>query len=144
MKKKYWISLECWRNRNQENLLFWNKVWFNSSVTKRGKFCTAPRIFSYFCVNIPLFGWLFHICLLNLIKFQVPFIAISVYAEKLCSNYILGLTSTLLSQWCELRHEAVYHNRRLSGLSTVSLALSFVLYRYKVPFFVYYVLHVMV
>jgi hypothetical protein len=29
---------------------------------------------------------------------------------------------------------AAFHNRRLCGLSTDSLALSFILYRYKVPF----------
>jgi len=115
-------------------LLFWNKVWFNSSVTKQGNFCTAPWIFCCFCVNIPLFGWWFHVCHPTLIKFQVPYISMSVCAEKLSLNYFQGLGNTLLSQQCELRHEAGFHNRQLWGLSTISLELSFVLYRYNVPF----------
>jgi hypothetical protein len=60
-----------------------NKVWFNSSVTKRGNFCTAPSIFCCFSLNIPLFGWLFYICLPNLIKFQLPYISMFLSAENL-------------------------------------------------------------
>ena len=88
--------------------------------------------FPLFCVNIPLFGWLFHVCLPNLIKFQVPYISMSLCAEKLHLNYFQVIGNTFLGQWCELRHEAVFHNRQLCGLYTVSLALSFVLYRYNV------------
>jgi hypothetical protein len=86
------------------------------------------------CVHIPLFGWLFHICLPNLIQFQVPYISMSLCEEKLHLNYIQGLGNTLLRQWCELGHEPAFHNRQLCLLSTVSLAMSFVLYRYTVPF----------
>ena len=35
--------------------------------------CTAPWIFCCFSVNISLFGWLFHECLHNWNKFQVPY-----------------------------------------------------------------------
>jgi hypothetical protein len=87
-----------------------------------------------FCVTIPLFGWLFHICLPNLIQFQVPYISMSLCAEKLCLNYSHGLGNTLLSQQRELRHEPASHNRHFGLWSTVSLALSFVIYRYTVPF----------
>jgi len=53
----------------------------------------------------------------------------SLCAEKLRLNYFQGLGNTLLSQWCELRHEAAFHNTQLCGLSTDSLALSFELCR---------------
>jgi hypothetical protein len=55
-------------------------------------------------------------------------------AEKLYLNYLLGLVNTLLGQGCELREEAAFYNRQLCGMSTDSLALSFNLYRYNVPF----------
>ena len=55
-------------------------------------------------------------------------------AEKLHLNYFQGLGNTLLGQRSELRHEPAFHNRQHCGLSTVSLALSFVLYRYDVSF----------
>jgi hypothetical protein len=58
----------------------------------------------------------------------------SLCAEKLRLNYFQGLGNTLLSQRCELRHEAAFQNRQLFGLSTVSLAQSFILYMYNVPF----------
>ena len=94
------------------------------------------RIMNFYClcVNIPLFGWLFHICHPNLIKFQVPYISMSLCAEKLRLNYFQGLGNTLVGQRCELRHEPASHNRQLCLLSTISLALSFILYRYNVPF----------
>jgi hypothetical protein len=116
-------------------LLFWNKVWFNSSVTKWGNFFTAPWVFCFFfCVNISLFGWSFHICFPNLIKFQVPYISISFCAEKLRWIYFQSLGNTLLSQRCGLRHEAAFHNGQICGLSTVTSVQYFILYRYNVPF----------
>jgi len=36
-------------------------------------------------------------------------------AEKLRLNYFQGLGNTLLSEQCELRHEAAFHNRQLMG-----------------------------
>jgi hypothetical protein len=85
-----------------------------------------------FCVNIPLFGWLIHVSIPNIIKFQVPYISMSLFPEKLRLNYFQCLGNTLLSQQCELRHESAIQNRQLCGLSTINLALSFVLYRYNV------------
>jgi len=70
----------------------------------------------------------------HFIKFQVPYISMSLCAEKLRLNYFQALGNTLPSQQCELRHEAAIHNRQLLGLSANSLALSFVLYRYNIPF----------
>jgi hypothetical protein len=81
-----------------------------------------------------MFGWLFHVCLPNLIKYQVPCISMSLHAEMLHLNYFQGLGITLLGQQRELRHEAAFHNRQLCGLSTVSLALSFVLYTSNATF----------
>ena len=100
--------------------------------SEANSFCTK-YVFIFFCVNIPLFGWLFHICLQNLIQFQVPYISMSLCAEKLRLNYFHSLGNKLLGQRRELRHEPAFHNRQLCLLSTISLALSFVLYRY-VPF----------
>jgi len=77
---------------------------------------------------------LFHVCLPNLIKFQVPYIAISLCAEKLRLNYFQGLGNLLLIQPSEMRHEATFHNRQICGLHTDCLALSFILYRYNVTF----------
>jgi len=57
-------------------------------------------------------------------------------AEKLCLNYFKGLANTPLSQRRELKHEAAFYNRQLCGLTTDSLALSFVLHRYNVLLFV--------
>ena len=94
----------------------------------------APWIFCCFCVNIPFFQWLFHICLPNFILFQVPYISTSLCAEKLRLNYFHGLGNTLLGQWRELRHEPNFHKRQHCFLPTISLALSFVLDRYNVPF----------
>ena len=62
------------------------------------------------------------------------YISMFLCAEKLCLNYFHGLGNTLLGQRRELRHEPVLQNRQLCFLSTISLALSFVLYRYNVPF----------
>jgi len=70
----------------------------------------------------------------HFIKFQVPYISMSLCAEKLRLNYFQALGNTLPSQRCEFRHEAAFQNRQLFGLSTVNLALSFILYRYNVPF----------
>jgi hypothetical protein len=39
---------------------------------------------------------LFHVCLPNLTKFQVPYISMSLCAEKLHLNYIQDLVNTLL------------------------------------------------
>jgi hypothetical protein len=54
--------------------------------------------FCCLCVHIPLFGWLFHSCLPNLIKFQVPHISMSLCVKKLRLNYFQGLGNTLLAQ----------------------------------------------
>jgi hypothetical protein len=77
---------------------------------------------------------MFHVCFPNLIKFQVPYIYMSLCAEKLHLNYFQALGNTLLSQRCELRHEAAFQNKQLFGLPTNSLPLYSVLYRYNVPF----------
>jgi len=52
-EKKTGYHDQCWTKRNQENLLFWNKVWFNSSVNKWGNFCAAPSIFVVFVLIFP-------------------------------------------------------------------------------------------
>ena len=57
----------------------------------------------------------------------------SLCAENLCLSYFQGLGNTLLVQWHLLKQEVAFHNRQLCGLSTISLALSFNLYRYYVP-----------
>jgi hypothetical protein len=121
------ITFRAGQTENKENLLFWNKVCFNYSVKKRGKFCSTPWMFCCFCFHIPLFGWLFPVCLPNLIKFQVPYISAYLCPEKLHFNYFQGLGNTLPSQQCELRYAAAFQNRQHCGLSTVSLALSFFL-----------------
>jgi hypothetical protein len=41
-EKKYWISRLVLDKQEKKYLLFWKKVWFNTLVTKRGNFCTAP------------------------------------------------------------------------------------------------------
>jgi hypothetical protein len=117
-----------------ENLLFWNKIWPKSSVNKWGNFCTAPWIFCCFCVKIPLFALLFHVRLPNLNKFQVPYISICLYAKRLHLNYFQGLGNTLLIQTFVMRHEAAFQSRQICGLFTDSLALSFILHRYNIPF----------
>jgi len=66
---------------------------------------------------------------------SIPHISMSLCEEKLCFHLFQGLGNTFLSQWCELRHEAAFHNRQHCGLSTDSLALSFVLRMYNVPYF---------
>ena len=58
----------------------------------------------------------------------------SLCAEKLRLHYFQGLGNTFLIQRNELRHEAAFQNRQHCGLSTDSLALSFNLCRYNVPF----------
>jgi len=113
-------------------MLFCNKVWLNSSVNKWGNFCAAPWIFCCFCVKIPLFALLFHVCLPTFIKFQESYILISLCAEKVRLNYIQGLGFNLLIEPFQMRHEAAFHNRQLCGLFTDSLALSFILYKYNV------------
>jgi len=113
-------------------MLFWNKVRYNSSVNKWVNLCAAPRIFCGFCVNIPLFALLFHVCLPNFIKFQESYIFISLCAEKVSLNYFQGLGINLLIEQFEMRHEAAFNNRQPCGLFTDSLALSFILYRYNV------------
>jgi len=121
---------------------------FNAGQTEIKKICYSAirygltlqwpsktrEIFCCFCVNIPVFGWWFHVCFPNLIKFQIPYISTSLCVEKLRLNYFQGLGNTLLSQRYELRHEADFHNRQICGLSTNSLAPSFDLCRYNVPF----------
>jgi len=87
--------------------------------------------FCCFCINIPLFALLFHVCLSNFIKFQVPYISIPLCAEKLRLNNFQGLGITLLIQPFEMTHEAAFHNRHLCGLFTDSLTLSFILYNYN-------------
>jgi len=133
-KKKYWISRSMLDKKKSENLLFWNKIWLKSSVNKWCNFCTAPWIFCCFCVNIPLFALLFHVCIPNLNKFQVPYISICLYAKRLHLNYFQALWNTLLIQTFEMRHEAALHSRQLCGLFIDSLALSFILHRYNIPF----------
>ena len=113
-------------------MLLWNIVWFNSSVKKWGNFCAAPWIFYCFCVNIPLFVLLFHVCLPNFIKFHESYIFISLCAEKVRLNYFQGLGITILIETFEMRHEAAFHSRQICGLFTDSLALSFILNRYNV------------
>jgi hypothetical protein len=134
VKKNNGYHVQCWTNRNQENLLFWKKLCFKSPMTKQDYFLYLTMDFLFFCVKIPLFGWWFHVSIPNLMKFQVPCICISLCAEKLRLNYFQGLGNTLLCQRCDLRLEEAFHNRQISGLSTFSLALSFILYRYNVPF----------
>jgi len=49
MVKKYWIScLVLDKNRNQENVLFWDKVQLDSCVTKLEIICTSPWIVCWF------------------------------------------------------------------------------------------------
>jgi len=128
-KKNNGYHVQCWTNRNQENVLFRGKLCFNSPIIKQDYFCTSQCIFCCFCIKIPLFGWWFHVFLSNLLKFQVSCISIPLCTEKLHLNYFQGLGNSLLSQRCNLRHEEAFHNRQISGLSTFCLALSFILYR---------------
>jgi len=87
-KKKYCISRSMLDKMiSRKNLIFWSKEWFKFSTKKWGNFCVEPRIFCCFCVNIPLFALLFHDCLPNLTEIQVPYISISLCAEKLRLNY---------------------------------------------------------
>ena len=134
--KEYWGKKtghrdQCWTKRNKENLLFWNKVWFNSSVNKWGYFCVAPSIFVVFVLIFHCLYCCFTFACANLIEFQVPYISISLCAEKLRLNNFQGLGITLLIQPFEMTHEAAFHNRHLCGLFTDSLTLSFILYNYN-------------
>jgi hypothetical protein len=67
-------------------------------------------------------------------KLHLNYIYMSLWAEKLNLNYFQAQGNTLLSQMCELRYEVAFQNRQRFGLSTNSLPLYSVLYRYKFTF----------
>jgi hypothetical protein len=90
----------------------------------------------FLSVNIAMFWWKFQACLHNLIKFQVLY---NTSMFPLCSKSQLNYRQEsrkcpTQSQAHGSRHESACHNRQLCGLSTDSLALSFIQSRYTVPF----------
>ena len=54
-------------------------------------------------------------------------------AERVMFNNRWGPGNTRVGQWHKFRHESASHNRKLFGLSTYSLTVSFIPCRYMVP-----------
>jgi len=69
-------------------------------------FVPHHELFVVVSVNTPLYGWFFHVCLHNLVRFQVPYnISMSLCAEKLCLDHylVLGFTLDRSTAWVETR-----------------------------------------
>jgi hypothetical protein len=81
-------------------------------------------------VSIAMFWLSFQVCLHNSIKFQVLY---NTSMFPLCSKSQLNYRQE--SRKWPTQHESACHNRQLCGLSTDSLALSFIHSRDTVPFF---------
>jgi len=98
VKKKKILDITFSAGQTEINKICYSGIRYGLTLPwqSEGTFVPHHEMFRCFCVNIPLFGLLFHNCLPNFIKFQVPTISMSLCTEKLRLNYIQDLGNTLL------------------------------------------------
>jgi hypothetical protein len=114
---------DCTENRRTTDFIS------NHSVTKRANL-RIPTSF-FFSLSTFISGTASELSM----KFQALCnTSMSLCAEQLCLNYLLGLGNIPLRQWRMNWHEWACHNRQLCGLPTDSLALTFIPYFHIVPF----------